>query len=42
MHDPAAVEEVARRRGLLVVEDAAQALGAHYAGRPAGSVGDVS
>jgi dTDP-4-amino-4,6-dideoxygalactose transaminase len=42
MHDPRDVEELARRHGLWVVEDAAQALGARYAGRPAGSVGEAS
>jgi dTDP-4-amino-4,6-dideoxygalactose transaminase len=31
---------LARERGLLVVEDAAQALGAHYQGRAAGTIGD--
>jgi dTDP-4-amino-4,6-dideoxygalactose transaminase len=33
--------EIARRRGLLVVEDAAQAHGAEYKGRRAGSLGDL-
>jgi dTDP-4-amino-4,6-dideoxygalactose transaminase len=33
--------EVARRRGLLVIEDAAQAHGAEYKGRRAGSLGDL-
>jgi dTDP-4-amino-4,6-dideoxygalactose transaminase len=37
--DMAALEEVARPRGLLVVEDAAQAHGARYCGRRAGSLG---
>jgi dTDP-4-amino-4,6-dideoxygalactose transaminase len=32
--------EIARRRGLAVIEDAAQALGAVYRGRPVGSLGD--
>jgi perosamine synthetase len=32
---------LARRRGLVVVEDAAQALGAQYRGRRVGSLGDV-
>jgi dTDP-4-amino-4,6-dideoxygalactose transaminase len=32
---------IARRRGLLVIEDAAQAHGAEYKGRRAGSMGDV-
>ncbi len=34
--------EIARARDLLVVEDAAQALGATFDGRPAGSFGGVS
>ena len=34
--------EVARRRGLFVVEDAAEAHGALYRGRKAGSLGDVA
>ena len=33
--------ELARERGLRVVEDAAQAHGAHYKGRPVGSHGDL-
>ncbi|MFZ1059560.1 MAG: aminotransferase class V-fold PLP-dependent enzyme, partial [Candidatus Rokuibacteriota bacterium] len=33
---------IARRRGLAVVEDAAQAIGAAYAGRPVGSFGDLT
>ena len=33
--------EIARRRGLWVVEDAAQAHGATYRGRPVGSLGSV-
>ena len=33
--------EIARRRGLAVVEDAAQAHGAEYKGRRAGSLGDL-
>lgn len=33
--------EVARKHGLLVIEDAAQAHGAEYKGRKAGSIGDV-
>jgi dTDP-4-amino-4,6-dideoxygalactose transaminase len=34
--------EIARRRRLAVVEDAAQAHGARYKGRPAGSMGDLA
>ena len=33
--------DVARRRGLIVIEDAAQAHGAEYKGRRAGSMGDM-
>src|SRR5581483_2694656 len=33
--------ELARRRGLAVIEDAAQAHGAEYKGRRAGSMGDL-
>jgi dTDP-4-amino-4,6-dideoxygalactose transaminase len=36
------IREVARRRGLRVVEDAAQAHGARYRGRRAGSLGDAA
>ena len=35
------LQEVARRHGLFVVEDAACATGGVYAGRPCGSFGDV-
>lgn len=34
------IMEIARRHRLKVVEDAAQAIGAEYKGRPAGSIGD--
>jgi dTDP-4-amino-4,6-dideoxygalactose transaminase len=34
--------EIARRHQLLVIEDAAQAHGAEYKGRPAGSFGDLA
>lgn len=40
--DMEAVERFARRRGLLVVEDAAQAHGARWEGRRAGSLGHVA
>ena len=33
--------EVARRRNLILIEDAAQAHGARYKGRPVGSIGDI-
>ena len=39
--DMDAVMDVARRRGLRVVEDAAQAHGAAWRGRPVGAIGDV-
>jgi dTDP-4-amino-4,6-dideoxygalactose transaminase len=34
--------EIARRRNLAVIEDAAQAHGARYKGRPVGSLGDLA
>lgn len=34
--------EIARRRGIAVIEDAAQAHGSHYKGRPVGSLGDMA
>ncbi|HEX8184581.1 MAG TPA: DegT/DnrJ/EryC1/StrS family aminotransferase [Blastocatellia bacterium] len=37
-----AINEIARSRGLKVVEDAAQAHGSRYAGRSAGSLGDAA
>jgi perosamine synthetase len=37
-----AVNEIARRRGLFVIEDAAEAHGAEYHGRRAGSLGDAA
>lgn len=39
--DMDAVMSVARKHDLKVVEDAAQAIGAAYKGRPAGSMGDI-
>ena len=36
-----AVMAFAREHSLLVIEDAAQALGVAYRGKPAGSIGDV-
>jgi dTDP-4-amino-4,6-dideoxygalactose transaminase len=35
------IMEIARRHGLVVIEDAAQAHGAQYKGRPVGSIGDM-
>ena len=34
--------EVARKRSLVVIEDACEAIGAHYHGRPAGTLGHVA
>ena len=39
--DMQALSEIARRRGLRVVEDAAQGLAASYRGRPLGTLGDA-
>jgi len=36
------IVKVARRHGLVVIEDAAQAHGAKYKGRPVGSIGDIA
>lgn len=36
------INAIARERGIKVMEDAAQAHGAHYKGRPAGSLGDAA
>jgi dTDP-4-amino-4,6-dideoxygalactose transaminase len=41
MADMDAIIEIARRHGLIVIEDAAQAHGAEYKGRRAGSMGDI-
>lgn len=41
MADTDPIMEVAKRYGLLVIEDACQAHGAEYKGRRAGSIGDV-
>lgn len=37
----AEIEAIARNAGVLMLDDAAQALGAQYAGRPAGGFGDI-
>lgn len=37
----AEIESIARSAGVLMLDDAAQALGAQYAGRPAGGFGDI-
>jgi dTDP-4-amino-4,6-dideoxygalactose transaminase len=41
MADMDPIMEIARRRKLFVIEDACQAHGAAYKGRPAGSIGDA-
>jgi len=40
--DMDALSEIAAEHGLFLVEDAAQALGSTYKGRPAGSLGDMA
>ena len=40
MAEMAPIMEIARSHGLVVIEDAAQAIGAEHAGRRAGSIGD--
>ncbi len=40
--DMQAIAAIAERHGLWIVEDAAQAHGAHYRGRPAGSLGALA
>ncbi len=37
-----AIRELAQRRGLMLIEDAAQALGSAYGGRPLGSFGELA
>lgn len=39
--DMDAIQDIAREHSLVVIEDAAQAVGAEYKGRRAGSIGDV-
>ena len=41
MADMDSIMEIARRHNLVVIEDAAQAIGAEYKGRRAGSIGDL-
>lgn len=41
MTDMYPIVEVARRKGLVVIEDAAQAIGSEYRGRRAGSIGHM-
>ncbi|MFA5147251.1 MAG: DegT/DnrJ/EryC1/StrS family aminotransferase [Candidatus Omnitrophota bacterium] len=36
------INKIARRRGLVVIEDAAEAYGTEYRGRPAGTLGDMA
>lgn len=36
------IKKIAKRHRLLVIEDAAEAYGAEYKGRPAGSIGDMA
>ena len=42
MADMNPIMEVARRHSLLVIEDAAQAIGSEYEGRRAGTIGDMT
>ena len=39
--DMVPIVDAARRYGLMIIEDAAQAIGSIYAGQPAGSFGDI-
>lgn len=39
--DMDALQQIAERHNLLIIEDACQAIGAAYKGRPVGSIGDV-
>ena len=42
MPDMDAIDDVARRHGIAIVEDAAEAIGSEYKGKKAGSFGDAS
>jgi dTDP-4-amino-4,6-dideoxygalactose transaminase len=42
MSDMTPIMEVARRHDLIVIEDAAQAIGSEYEGRRAGTIGDMA
>ena len=42
MADMDPIMEIAKRRNLCVIEDAAQAIGSEYKGRRAGSIGDIA
>jgi perosamine synthetase len=42
MPDMGAIQEIADKHGIAVIEDAAEAIGSEYKGRKAGSFGDVS
>lgn len=39
--DMAEIMKIAKRHGIYVLEDAAQAPGVHYKGRPVGTIGDI-
>ena len=40
--DMDAIRRIAKRKGLIVIEDAAEAIGAEYKGKKCGSLGDIS
>src|SRR3990167_6909078 len=40
--DMDAIRRIAKRKGLIVIEDAAEAIGAEYKGKKCGSFGDIS
>lgn len=40
-YDVTKINEIAKRKRLVVIEDAAQAIGASYKGRPAGTLADI-